>query len=153
MKPWKTSYAMYEPRNAWSFFRLDPQWSRYGPILPLGTSRKPETGPDHAEPPSVISLISPSSPKQLGMVSANSRRTTRVIRIQYLGEEHAEGHKRSVDSLLERDARRGQRRVDHLGVEDVVKRENIRFVERFDLFGNPPSCSLGHGRPPCRDRN
>ncbi|MGO9813408.1 MAG: hypothetical protein ACLP53_21915, partial [Isosphaeraceae bacterium] len=78
------------------------------------------------------------------------RRTTRVIRIQYLGEKYAEGQKRRVDSLLERDARRGQRSVDHLGVEDVVKRENIRCVERFDLFGNPPSCSLGHGRPPCR---
>ncbi len=34
-----------------------------------------------------------------------------------------------------------------------MKRENIRCVERFDFFGNPPSCSLGHGRPPCRDRN
>jgi len=27
------------------------------------------------------------------------------------------------------------------------------LVERFDLFGNPPSCSLRHGRPPCRDWN
>src|SRR5271165_4888106 len=80
-------------------------------------------------------------------------RTTRVIRVQYLGEEHAEGDKRRVDSLLERDACRGQRSVDHLGVEDVVKRENIRFVERLDLFGNPPSCSLGHSLPPCWDWN
>ncbi len=32
-------------------------------------NRKPETGPDPVDPPSVLSLISPSSPKQLGMVS------------------------------------------------------------------------------------
>ena len=81
------------------------------------------------------------------------RRTTRVIGVEHLGEEHAEGHERRVDALLERDACGGQRGVDHLGVEDFVKRQNVRFVERFDLFGNPPSCSLGHGRPPCRDRN
>src|SRR5208337_3715690 len=68
------------------------------------------------------------------------------------GRGTCRGDKRRVDSLLERDACRGQHSVDHLGVEDVVKRENIRFVERVDLFGNPPSCSLGHGRPPCRDR-
>ena len=42
MKRWKTSSAMYEPRNARFSFRLDPQWSGYGPILPQGTSRKPE---------------------------------------------------------------------------------------------------------------
>ncbi len=34
-----------------------------------GRSRKPETGPDPVDPPSVLSLISPSSPKQFGMVS------------------------------------------------------------------------------------
>src|SRR5208283_3663402 len=40
-----------------------------GDNAPQGTSRKPETGPDPAEPPSVLSLIAPSSPKQLGVVS------------------------------------------------------------------------------------
>jgi len=46
MKHWKTSFAMYEPRNDCLSFRLDPQWSSYGPILPQGPSRKPEIGPD-----------------------------------------------------------------------------------------------------------
>ena len=45
MKPWKTSAATNETRNARPSFRLDSQWSGYGPILPQGTSRKPETGP------------------------------------------------------------------------------------------------------------
>src|SRR5271166_6143688 len=44
MKPWKTSSATNETRSARPSFRLDPQWSGYGPILPQGTSRKPETG-------------------------------------------------------------------------------------------------------------
>ncbi len=43
MKRRKTSSATNEPRNARLSFRLDPQWSGYGPILPEGTSRKPET--------------------------------------------------------------------------------------------------------------
>ena len=34
MKLWKTSSATNEPRNACPSFRLDPQWSGYGPILP-----------------------------------------------------------------------------------------------------------------------
>jgi len=50
MKPWKTSSATNETRNARPSFRLDPQWSGYGPILPQGTARKPETGPDPAKP-------------------------------------------------------------------------------------------------------
>jgi hypothetical protein len=114
MKPWKTASAMYEPRDARLSFRLDPQWSGYGPILSQrgltagtkledwvdyairsdcapyslaqfdnlaqktrlsrlvvqGTSREPKTGPDPADPPSVLSLISPCLPKQLGMVSS-----------------------------------------------------------------------------------
>ncbi len=43
MKRRKTSSATNEPRNARLSFRLDPQWSGYGLILPEGTSRKPET--------------------------------------------------------------------------------------------------------------
>jgi len=54
MKQWKTSSAANEPRNACPYFRLDPQWSSYGPILPQGTSRKPETEPEPADPPSHI---------------------------------------------------------------------------------------------------
>ena len=81
MKKSKTSSAANETRSARPCSRLDPQWSGYGPILPQRTSRKPETGPNAdssrkpetgpgpADPPSVLSLISPSSPKQLGMVS------------------------------------------------------------------------------------
>ena len=45
MKPWKTSSATNETRNAGSSFRIDPQWSGFGPVLPKETSRKPETGP------------------------------------------------------------------------------------------------------------
>ena len=44
MKRWKTSSATYEPRSPCPSFRLDPQWSGYGPILPQGTLRRPETG-------------------------------------------------------------------------------------------------------------
>jgi hypothetical protein len=44
MKPWKMSSATNETRSACFSFRLDPQWSGYGPVLPQGTSRKPETG-------------------------------------------------------------------------------------------------------------
>ena len=51
MKAWKASAATNEPRNACPSFRLDPQWSGYGPMLPQGPSRKPETGPDLAKPP------------------------------------------------------------------------------------------------------
>src|SRR5271157_3695901 len=51
MKRWKTSSATNEPRNAWPSFRLDPQWSGYGPALPQGLSRKPEPGSDPAKPP------------------------------------------------------------------------------------------------------
>src|SRR5271157_1066552 len=81
MKLWKTSSAANETRSACPCSRLNPQWSGYGLILPQRTSRKPETGPNAsssrkpetgpgpADPPSVLSLISPSSPKQLGMVS------------------------------------------------------------------------------------
>jgi hypothetical protein len=53
MKPWKTSSAIHEPRNGPPSFRLDPQWSVYGRLLPQGTSRKPETGLDLAKPPDV----------------------------------------------------------------------------------------------------
>src|SRR5271166_2726417 len=45
MKPWKTSSATNETRSARPSFRLDSQWSGYGPILPQGTSRKPENRP------------------------------------------------------------------------------------------------------------
>ena len=38
------------------------EWSGHG--APQGTSRKPESGPDRAGPPSVHSLVSPSSLKQ-----------------------------------------------------------------------------------------
>ena len=51
MKPWKTSFATNETRSAGPSFRLDLQWSGYGPILPQGTSRKPETGPGPAKQP------------------------------------------------------------------------------------------------------
>ena len=44
MKPRKTSSATNETRSARPSFRLDPQCSGYGPILPQGTSRKPKTG-------------------------------------------------------------------------------------------------------------
>jgi len=44
MKPWKTSCATNETRSACPSFGLDPQWCGHGPILPQGTSRKPETG-------------------------------------------------------------------------------------------------------------
>jgi len=53
MKPWKTTSATNETRGARPSFRLDPQWSGYGPILPQGTSRKPKTGHDPAKPPDV----------------------------------------------------------------------------------------------------
>src|SRR5271157_72514 len=36
MKPWKTSSATNETRSACPSFRLDPQWSGYGPILQQG---------------------------------------------------------------------------------------------------------------------
>ena len=48
MKPWNTSSATNEPRNACRSFRLDPQRSGYGPILPQGASRRPEIGLDPA---------------------------------------------------------------------------------------------------------
>ncbi len=47
MKPWKTSSAMNEPRNARLSFRIYRYWSGYGTILPPGTSRKP-AGPREA---------------------------------------------------------------------------------------------------------
>jgi len=75
---------------------------------------------------------------------------TRMVGVEDLGEEQAEGHQRGADSLIEADAFGGQRRVDHLDVEEFVKGEDIGFVERLDLLRNPPSCSLGHCRPPCR---
>jgi len=51
MKGWKTSSATYEPRNARPSFRLDPQWSGCGSVLPQATSQEPETGLDPAKPP------------------------------------------------------------------------------------------------------
>ena len=54
MKPWKTSFATNETRDARPSFRLDPQWSGYGPVLPQGTSRKPGTGSDPPKPPLTI---------------------------------------------------------------------------------------------------
>jgi len=53
MKPWKTSFALIST-DARPSFRLDPQWSGYGPVLPEGTSRKPGTGSDPAKPPLTI---------------------------------------------------------------------------------------------------
>ena len=41
--------------------------------------QKPETGPDPADSPSVLSLISPSLPKQLGMVSPELPRNRFLI--------------------------------------------------------------------------
>ena len=51
MKSWKTSSATYETRNALPSFRLDPHWCGYGPVLPLGMSRKTETGCESAKLP------------------------------------------------------------------------------------------------------
>jgi hypothetical protein len=51
LKPWKASSATNEPRNAWPSFRLDPQWSGYGPILPqrgLSAATKLEDWIDYA---------------------------------------------------------------------------------------------------------
>ena len=62
------------------------------------------------------------------------RGATRMIGVDDLGEEQAEGHHRRVDALVEADAFGGQRRVDHLGVEEVVEGEDVGFVERFDLL-------------------
>src|SRR5271157_6590268 len=82
-----------------------------------------------------------------------NRQTTRVVGVDRLGEPQAQGYQRGIDTLLEFDTFRLRRGLDHLDVENFVKGKEIRFVKRFDLLENPPSCSLGHGRPPCRDRN
>ncbi len=36
MKPWMTSSAMTEPCKGRPSFRLDPQWSGYGPNITAG---------------------------------------------------------------------------------------------------------------------
>src|SRR5271157_5205990 len=52
MKPWKTSPAMYEPRNVRLTLRLDLQWPGYGPFLPQGSRENRKTSSDTAKPPS-----------------------------------------------------------------------------------------------------
>ena len=51
-------------------------------------------------------------------------------------------------SLVEFDLFLGQRGLDHVGIEDIAEGQDLRLVEGFDLVLNPPSCSLGHRRPP-----
>ncbi len=78
------------------------------------------------------------------------RRTTRVVGVEHLGEEQAEGHERCVDAILEFDPLCRQCRPDRVGVEDLVKGKELGLAKGLDLFQNPPSRSLGHCRPPCR---
>ena len=56
-------------------------------------------------------------------------RATRVIVVEHLREEQAKGHKRRVDAILELDALGGQRRLDHVGVEDLVKGKSVGVAE------------------------
>jgi hypothetical protein len=48
-----------------------------------------------------------------------------VILVEHLREEKAKGCKRSVDAIFELNALGGDSRLDHVGVEDLVKRTSV----------------------------
>jgi hypothetical protein len=47
-----------------------------------------------------------------------------VVLVEHLREEQAKGYKRGVDAIFELNALGVQSRLDHIGVEDLVKRKS-----------------------------
>jgi hypothetical protein len=48
-----------------------------------------------------------------------------VILVEHLREEQAKGYKRTVDAFFELNALGGDGRLDHVEVEDLVKRKSV----------------------------
>ena len=83
---------------------------------------------------------------------AGDRGAARVVGVEDLREEGAEGHERGVDRLVVGDALGGQGVLDHGGVQDLGEGEALVLLEGIDRLGQPVSGTLGHGRSPGRVR-
>src|SRR5208337_1151763 len=78
MKPWKTSSATNDTRSARPSFRLDSQWSGYGPILPqrgLTAATKLEDWVDYA----IRSDCAPYSLAQFDNLAQKTRLSRLVV--------------------------------------------------------------------------
>jgi hypothetical protein len=70
--------------------------------------------------------------KSLGVRSSlvgSGFHSAEVVGVDDLGEEQAEGHQWRADTFMKRDTFGPQRPVDHVGVEDVVKGEDLGIAE------------------------